>query len=321
MKHLPLLLIALVLASCANVSNCKLPPGVKPFPHCQKAPFAHEWTGCDGTKLPYLKALPKSGKPKAVVILVTGLDGVTGDYASITQELTRHGYAVYGIENRSTVYGPKKEQGNPSDWHPWVKDFLGFQGKVRTFHPGLPVFWHGHSFGAVTALAALHDLSKTEMPQGLILHSPAYTLMQKSNVFEAALGRAFGWVRLPHITLMEAGDIRITEDLIWDCQWKGSEDRVRAGIAVRFVTQARKMGRVSAAQLQNLPVPTLAMWGRLDKIAPGLASNDEFDQFMKSTLGGAAVTRVSFKPGGHILNEGPTKHEALATIISWLDKQ
>lgn len=319
MKHLPLLLIALLLASCANTPTCSLPPGVQPFAKCHATQPALEWTSCDGTKLPYIEARPKSGKPKAVVILVTGLDGVTGDYASITHELTNHGYAVYGYENRSTVYGPEKEQGNPRNWRPWVADFRGFNKKVRTLQPGLPVFWHGHSFGAVTVLAALHELPKAEMPKGLILHSPGYALMQKSNLFEAALGRCLGWMRLPHITIMELGGLQITEDKVWDCQWKGSADRVHAGIAIRFITHARKMGRDADAQARSLPVPTLALWGRADKLAPGIGSNAKYLRFMSSTISGASLTRKEFEKGGHLLTEGVTKAEALAAITTWMD--
>jgi len=321
MKHLTLLLLALLLASCSNTSARQLPPGVNPFPKCHDPKPAYEWPSCDGTKLPYIEALPNSGKPKAVVILATGLDGVTGDYASITQELTKHGYAVYGIENRSTMYGPEKEQGNPHDWRPWVADFRGFNQKVRTLQPGLPVFWHGHSFGAVTALAALHELPKAEMPKGLILHSPGYALMQKSNVFEAALGRCFGWVRFPHITLMELGKLQIIQDETWDLQWKKSDDRVRAGIAVRYVTQARKMGRYADAQACNLPVPTLALWGKADNLARGIGSKDKYLRFMNSTLHGVSIVRKEFAEGGHILTEGVTKTQALRAIVDWLDQQ
>jgi alpha-beta hydrolase superfamily lysophospholipase len=321
MKLICSLTLMLLLASCSNISRCKLPGGLEPFPRCQREPFAHQWTTEDGVALPYLKAMPQSAQPRAVVILVTGLEGVTGDYASITHELTRQGYAVYGSENRSTVYGPPGQQGNPRDWKPWVRDLRTFSNKVRAMHPRLPIFWHSHSFGAVTALAALGGLPEADMPAGLILHSPGYALMKKPRWWESAIGSALAGVRVPHITLMGVGGFAITTDETWDCRWKGSEDRLRRGIKVRFITQARKMGRVSLAQSTRLHLPTLALWGGADKLSPGLGGKNavsEYRTFMEQQLSGPALKIIAYDQGGHLLTEGSTKHKALADIVTWL---
>ena len=319
MKHV-LSLALLLLASCANTSKCNLPPGVDSLPKSHDDPPALQWPADSKVMLPYIKELPKHGKPKAVVMLITGLDGVTGDYNSITRDLTARGYAVYGYENRSTVYGPPEERGSPRAWKPWVDDLLSFDRKVRGEQPGLPVFWHAHSFGAVTALAALARPG-VQPPKGLILHSPGYALMQPSNVLGRGLGSAFGWARLPHISMMDRAGKMIAEDPLWDCRWKHSDDRVRKGITVRFISLARKMGKDALAEARQLPAPTLAIWGGKDGIARGLSSWDEYDAFMDKTLCGPALTKQRFEKGGHLLTEGVTQEAALAEIGGWLARQ
>lgn len=312
-------LVTLLLASCANGSKCRL-PSEGAFPQCQK-PAQYSWTTSDQVTLPYLKELPKSGKPKAVVVMFVGLDGVTGDYASITRELTQHGYAVYGSENRCSVYGPKKLQGNPKDWQAWVRDLREFDAKVRSEHPGTKIFWHGHSFGAVTALAALEGAQKTTKPDGLIVHSPGYALIKKPSVLSRLLAPALSWVRLPHITLMDAMGLKITTDDAWDCQWKNSPDRVRRGIRVTYAIQGTRMGQQARRVAGALDMPVLAMWGDQDWMALGSKRADRapFDQFMEKELAKGKATHFHSAVGGHIMTEGDSKTEAIRAIVRWLD--
>lgn len=323
MKHLPLILLSLLLASCANVSTCKQSPEGA-LPKCQTTPPAHEWTSYDGLKLPYLEALPKSGKAKAVVILVSGTDGVTGDYASITTELTKSGYAVYGSENRSFVYGPKTNRANPRDWHPWLKDLQRFTRLVRSKQPGLKVFWHGHSFGGVEVLETAAQSRGVFAPDGLIVHSPGFALMHEKKEFWHGVGYgSIAWLRVPHIRLMEKGNMPMTDNPEFDCRWKHSEDRVREGIKVRFFIQAANMGIRARNSSPKLTLPVLAMWGGQDRL--GLGGNDgerpAYDHYMRHELAGGKATQFYREEGQHLLTEGKTKQEALAAIVGWLNQQ
>ena len=319
-RFLPLL--GLFLASCSNAPKCTLSDGLKPFPKCQTTPPKHEWSGFQGAKLPYLEALPQ-GKPRAVVIVIPGLDGVTGDYQSLTKELVRHGYAVYGTENRSGVYGPDKLQGTARDWHPWVEDVKMFSKFVKAKHPGVPVFWQGHSFGAVEVLAALGELKGAEMPKGVIIHSPGYFFMQDKGIngFKLFAHLAGGY----HISKLKSGDnVQITSDPNWNCQSERSDDRLGKGYDGHYFIEAFKIGQAARQASQSFTIPVLALWGGKDTVAIGFTESlrPDYNSYMACELASGKADHAYFSEGAHLLTEGDakdsTKKAAIAAILKWL---
>jgi acylglycerol lipase len=327
MKAFVLLPLAVLMMSCSNVPKCTLKDGFKPFPKCQTTPPERTWPGFDGkTPQPYSAALPKSGKPKAVVIIVPGWDTVTGDYASLTQELVRHGYAVYGSENRSFIYGPPVLQGSACDWHPWVEDVKAFSRFVKAKHPGVPVFWHGQSFGAVQVLQATAEAKGAEAPAGIIVHSPAFAMMPPSKSLFRDLGYgSIAWVTIPHLSLMEKMGLGLTTDETWNCRWLRSDDRLRKGYKVRFLIQSADMGIEARQNSRKLTLPVLAMWGGRDRLTlkGDESRRAEYNGYMACELANGHSTQFYRPEGGHMLTEGDkpdvsTKKAAITAIVNWL---
>lgn len=309
-----------------NESCYPLPSGVSPFAPCHDDPPKLIWRSFDGTELPYLMRLPELQSIRSIVLIVPGTDSVTGDYHSITEELLRHGHAVYGCENRTFRYGPGPDyrRGNPMDWPTWVKDLRGFAHFVKARHPGVPVFWHGHSFGAVQVLQTAAESSGEDVPNGLIIHSPGFGLMFKQATFLRGLCYGIAaWLRVPWVRLTETGNMPMTDDLLWDGRWKHSKDRLRHGIKVRYFIKAADMGIAARNSSTQLKMPVLAMWGGKDR--QGLGGDEklraEYDHYMRHELAGGKAKLFYRDEGVHLLTEGSTKSDALAAIISWLDKQ
>lgn len=308
----------------SNRPRCQLPAGVAPFARCHGTPPERVWTSFDGTKLPCMMALPAARRPRAVVLHVPGTDSVTGDYASVTGALVREGFAVYGCENRAFGYGPgpDSQKGNPRAWQPWAKDLRGFSGFVRAQHPGVPIFWHGHSFGGVQVLQTAAQCAPEESPDGLIVHSPAFGMMFRKATF--LRGLRFGliaWLRVPWTRLMETSNMPMTDDPEWDCRWKHSADRLRQGIKVRYFIQAADMAIAARNSSPHLKMPILAMSGGKDR--QGLGGNEklrpEYDHYMRHELGGGRAEQFFRDDGVHLLTEGSTREAALHAITRWLD--
>ena len=270
--------------------------------------------------------LPESQTARSVVLIVPGTDSVTGDYNSITEELLRHGHAVYGCENRTFRYGPGPDhrRGNPSDWPTWVKDLQGFARFVKTQHPGVPMFWHGQSFGAVQVLQTAAEATGDDVPDGLIIHSPGFGLMfRKATFLRGMKFGIFAWLRVPWVRLIELGNMPMTDDPVVDGRWKHSEDRLRQGIKVRYFIKAADMGIAARNSSPKLKMPVLAMWGGRDR--QGLGGNEklraEYDHYMRHELAGGRATLFYREAGVHLLTEGSTQQEALDAITSWLEGQ
>ena len=317
------LFAALLLAACAsdNQPKCQLPAGVKPFPKCHTNPAKHEWCATSGVRLPYMLALP-GGKSRGVVILVPGWDSVTGDYAPITRDLVRHGYAVYGSENRTFAYGPPNLQGTARDWHPWVEDVKAFSRFVQARHPGVPVFWHGHSFGAVEVLQAAAEAAGGDTPAGIIVHSPGFALMpERKNFLRGVLYGSVVWATFPQVSQAEKKNLLPTTDCLWNCRWLHSDDRLRQGYKVRFLITSADMGILARHTSRTLRLPVLAMRGGKDRLAiNGVDSQrSAYDGYMTHELAGGRAEQFYREEGGHMLTEGSTQQEALRAITRWLD--
>lgn len=320
-RHFILLLLSLIAASCANTPRIQLPSGAAAFPKCHSSPPTHVWTSFDGTTLPYLRAMPSSSHVKAVVMHITGVDGVTGDLATLTRSLTQAGYAVYGSENRSFAYGPAALRGDAHEWRPWIEDIRGFMRLVRREQPGRRIFWHAHSFGAVQALYAADTFTAADMPDGLIIHSPGLALMpQEKKRLRGLTAASLGWMRIPQLRFIDAEKAPISSDPLFDARWAHSEDRVRDGIKVRFFIQATKLGQLARQAAPRLKMPVLALWGGADVVALGgkKTLHYEYEHFMRQELAAGHATPFYRADGRHLLTEGHTRDDALQAIRRWL---
>ncbi len=333
-KPLASILLALSLSGCAVVNlavnrpPCCPPKDAPPLTPSHEKPPRHVWASFDGRRFPYLEALPPSPrKPKAVVILVPGWDGTTGDFRPLTAELVKHGYAVYGSEDRYQRYDPVVlGRGWASDWHAWVHDLQAFTQKVRMLQPGVPIYYHGHSMGCLIAVQA----TAGAQPQvdGLVLQSPAIAMMHdKESAFLKAAEILFFWARPPHLSGMYLMGKDLTGDRAWDCAWMSSSDRVHAGYTLHFFSQTLRMGHEAlqtSRQLREQHLPVLGLEGGEDQAATILQPAGRLCEYITEDL------RAEYKPyrnGHHLITAGEiengkgglVKDEAIGDIVRWLD--
>ncbi len=329
-------LAVLCLSSCvSNHPTCCTHGQVQVPCHDESSQSYREWAPDARTTLPCIAEQPKRGAHvKGVVVLAVGMDGTLGDYKSLTHALTQHGYAVYGSETRTMKYDSVKERrGRAVPWSQWPEDLRKFtETVVRKNHPHLPIYYHGHSFGAVVALEAIAEQthSGTKSVDGLILQSPAYALLPAQNSCLAnALLWSFGYLRMPHLGLMQSRKLEMVANPPgWTCAWMQSDDRVKKGYSLSWARQVLKMGNKARifSETDLLP-PTFALWGRNDFITLGGRLGDFYAQKQSDYVDylnlKLAKKKAKVLPydGCHLLTEGKDKEVAIRDIIKWLDAQ
>jgi len=110
--------------------------------------------------------------PERVVVLVHGFAEHTGRYERVASWLADRGCAVHAFDLRGhgRSEGPR---GHAASFQVLVDDVEVFVARVRSQHPGLPVFVLGHSMGGLLALGYTAQRSPAVsgvMTSGAALH-------------------------------------------------------------------------------------------------------------------------------------------------------
>lgn len=152
---------------------------------------------------------------------------------------------------------------------------MAFTAMVRRTHPGAPVFYHGHSLGALMVIEAAARADAATKPKGIILHSPAFALMVARKPAINVLLTPISWIHVPHLRMLDAeklgppGSTQI-------CQWMKSADRVRKGYQIGFVEKAASLGREARLSSPKVELPVLALAGGNDQLS-ALNRNQQAD--------------------------------------------
>lgn len=107
----------------------------------------------DGLAL-FVRSWLPDGEAKGVVQLAHGMAEHSARYARFAQALTDAGYAVWTHDHRGHGETPSlpEERGYFADEHGWdaaVDDLHAVAEAARAAHPGLPLFFFGHSMGSL----------------------------------------------------------------------------------------------------------------------------------------------------------------------------
>ena len=334
MKKYLLLGIMLAFAGCANRVSLPPPQGVAPLDPAHTAKIQPgKWMTSDGTALPYSVWQAKGARKKAVVILAPGWDATMRDYTSLAEHLSAHGYAVYGSEQRAGVYDPlPARRGDEGDWRVWPRDMREFTQFVAKQNPGVPVFYHGHSFGTLVMLEAAHQARSDRssvVPRGIVLQSVAmpFVMRMADSVFRKMLS-AFNNARYPQLTMIEATHAKATGDGTLNSLWLHSPDRLTNGYTVRYFRAACALGHAAREAAKDSGPPVLALKGQKDGVVAYLPTQKwAYDSFLTRTLRGGKADVIRYENGYHMMtipHSGNAEIDAVsakakADIVAWLD--
>lgn len=196
---------ALGLIAVALVSACTAPPyraltEAAPTPSEAVAHETGRFTGEGGTQLFEQRWRPRTGDPRAVLVIHHGLKDHSTRYGAFATRLVGRGFAVYAYDMRG--HGHSEGRHAALDSFDALSNDLGtFLESVRAREPGRPVFLLGHSVGG--AVVTLHTLERRPNLAGLVVLAPALRINRApieaaATPLAAALLPNFGAVETPN---------------------------------------------------------------------------------------------------------------------------
>jgi alpha-beta hydrolase superfamily lysophospholipase len=264
-------------------------------------------TSKDGLTLLYQSWRPRSGEPKAAVLLVHGLKDHSDRYAGFAKSLVEAGYAVHAFDLRG--------HGDSSGDRVWVDHFDDYLDdvdtaltQVRTAEGDKKIFLFGHSMGG--AIATLYVLTRTPRPAGLILSGAALKIDAGGAVqgTTKALGAVF-----PKLAVFSLDDEKFSRDAQVVADMKSDPlvyDRSAPAHTAAEVIRAVDRIREHSAELD---VPVLAMHGTADAVTPP----DGSKELIEAAKGDK--TLKLYAGLFHDLLHEPERAQVTADIIAWLE--
>jgi alpha-beta hydrolase superfamily lysophospholipase len=133
----------------------------------------------------YYQRWQGEGATTAIVAIVHGLGGHSGQFQNAVAALVAQGYGVYAMDLRGHGRSPG-QRGHINAWAEFRTDVAAFLHLIAQQHPDLDAFLWGHSLGGTVALD--YTLRSPTPLKGLILTAPALSKVNLSWV-KLALGQ------------------------------------------------------------------------------------------------------------------------------------
>lgn len=308
----------LLLAALVSVSACAGPvdPGLRPdFPGKVVVSDDVDWadthfTGAGGVQLYAQRWRPRSGEPKAVVVIHHGLDDHSSRYAELATQLVHAGYAVWAFDIRGHARsaGSRASFDNVDDL---LADLDAFMKLVRANEPHRKLFLYGHSLGG--AVTSLYVIERQPEVGGLVIASSAITvdappILAAATPILAALAPTAPALALDHTDFSQRADVVSEMDkdpLIY-------QPPMPARTARTALQAASRVWRSP----ERLTVPLLAIHGTQDRAAAPAGTRDLF-----ARAGSRDKTLRMYDGLRHdTLREPNGQGERVrAEIVEWLD--
>ena len=264
------------------------------------------FAGRGGTKL-HLRSW-RAAAPRAIVIIVHGVNSHSGQYLWSGERLAASGFAVFAYDHRGRGQseGPRFYIDDISDY---AEDLGTVIALAKSREPGLKVFLLGHSAGGV--VSCIWALDHQRVFAGFICESFAYRVPAPALVL--SIVRFLGKVapKLPVLTLK-------MKDFTRDPQALAALDA--DPLTLKEVQPARTVAALLDAtdrmtrEFSTLTLPLLIIHGTLDKATVPAGS-----QFFYDNAGSKDKTLKLYEGHFHDLLNDVGKEQVLADIVSWID--
>ncbi|HET7502056.1 MAG TPA: alpha/beta hydrolase [Kofleriaceae bacterium] len=306
---LGLLALFVCAAACAGAD-----PGVRATSPPQPAAPAGidradlTFQGAHGARLWAQRWRPRTGEPRAVVVIHHGLADHSDRYAGFAERLVRAGYAVWALDMRGhgRSAGARARIDQIDDL---LDDLDAFLAVVREHEPGRPIVLYGHSLGGLAT--ALYAIERQPQVAGVVLAAPGIAF--DAPPIQAAVIRLLAplapdapILALPHAQF--SSDPRVVAELDGDpliAQDSGPARTARAAIdGVRRVW----------AHPEQLAVPLLVVHGASDQITAPSGSRD-----LVARAGNPDRRLMIYDGLRHDVLHDPGGERVASDILAWLD--
>lgn len=248
------------------------------------------------------------GSPRAVMILVHGLNAHSGYMEWPGEQFAANGFASYALDHR----GRGKSEGERfyvEELSDWLGDLDKLVDIARSENPGLPVFVMGHSAGGVIASSYVYE--HQDEIDGLICHSFAFDVGLPHLVQLALEG--IGKL-LPHVHVFSLNNADFSRD-------PAHVERMNNDPLIHKESQPAETARVLLLaadalkeHMPNFKVPVLIIHGTADK-----ATRPAGSQYFYDHAGSTDKTLRLYEGHYHDLLADVDREVVMADILAWLD--
>jgi acylglycerol lipase len=292
-------------AGAAGLSHADAPI---PQPESRETLMKEEtFVGRHGTKL-HMRTW-RAGQPRAVVIIVHGVNSHSGQYLWAGEQLASAGYSVFAYDHRGRgkSEGPRFYVDDISDY---TEDLGTFIALAKSRDPGLPVFVLGHSAGGVVSCTWALDHQKEIA--GFICESFAFEVPAPAIVL--SLVRWLGKVapKLPVLKLKMkdfSRDPAAVAALEADPLCRNEAQPARTVAQLLVATDRMRAG------FGTLTLPLLILHGTADKATVPAGSQLFFDK-----AGSSDKTLKLYPYHFHDLLNDIGKDKVMTEIVGWIDQ-
>ena len=146
--------------------------------------------------------------PRAILLIVHGLNEHSGRYKHMAAYFTGKGYGVYGMD----LVGHGKSSGTRSfakDFPAFINPILSYLDMIKETHPGKPVFLIGHSMGGL--IGAYFLIDHHGKVSGAVLSGPLVMVPEYVSDFTIRIGKFISKI-LPKFRLIGIDKSGISRD-------------------------------------------------------------------------------------------------------------
>lgn len=243
------------------------------------------------------------GPPRALVLMIHGIAEHSGRYGAVGAQFAAAGIGAVGIDQRGhgTTEGTK---GYVETFNGFLDDVEDQLAEMRSI--GVPIILLGHSMGGLASTA--YAMSDRAAPDLLVLSGPALgiDMPEWQQTFVSKLAQL-----APKVFLAPPFD---TEVLSRDPEVGKAYDAdplVKAGGSANLLTELFSTMHATAANIDQLTIPTLCLHGGDDELVPTVAS-----EVLEGLPG---VTRQVLPNLRHEIFNEPEGPEVVGSVIEWID--
>lgn len=247
--------------------------------------------------------------PSAMLTIIHGLGGHSGQFYAIAQALIPKGFGVCGLDLRGHGRSPG-ERGFINHWSEFRDDVTHFLAHIRQQQPGCPLFLLGHSLGGVVVLD--YAIRQPEGLQGVIVTAPALGPVAITP-WKLVLGQLLSRV-WPQFSLSTGIDLspasRDPAVLQTYARDPLRHERGTARLSTEFLTATRWVHD----HAPDLDIPLLILHGGADRVVPVEGSQLFFEQVTFPDK-----TRHVYPNSYHELHNDLDSPIVLADLATWME--
>jgi alpha-beta hydrolase superfamily lysophospholipase len=283
-------------------------------------PVDRTYKAPDGSDLPVRVWLPEkgpgpfSGRPRAAVVYLHGIQSHAGWYGASSRFLAESGVAVYQVERRGSGMDRSHERGHVERAEVWLEDAAAAAELARGETGAAAVHLMGVSWGGKVALASAAH--RPDLYRSLILSAPGIfpivdvVLATKLRVAKCLLaGRPLERFRIP------LDDPKLFTANVERQRFIAEDPLALREVTARFLFESRRLDGLARHAAQAVRLPVLLALAGTDRIIDSAATRALVERMP------AARRRVLTYPGTHHTLEFEVDPAAyFRDLAAWIDE-